>query len=242
MSVLSWNCRGLAATATMSELRELCKFHQPAIIFLMETRAPKERIENLRRRLKFKFCFSVEPRGLAGGLGLLWNDTVEVQIFHFSPNFIHSAVLDKERGIDVDYTFVYGNPNFQQRRNLWDSIEEFQGSRSRAWCCIGDFNELLADYEKDGLRPVHQNRIDLFRAFLNSTGLMDFDLKGCKYTWMGNPRNGISTREKIDRVLANWEWRSFYPHATALALPMISSDHSPIVLHPWPKESSGGGF
>lgn len=71
---------------------------------------------------------------------------------------------------------------------------------------------------------------------------MDFDLKGCKYTWMGNPRNGISTREKIDRVLANWEWRSLYPHATALALPMISSDHSPIVLHPWPKESSGGAF
>lgn len=33
----------------------------------METRAPKERVEKLRRSLKFQLAFCVEPRGLAGG-------------------------------------------------------------------------------------------------------------------------------------------------------------------------------
>lgn len=67
MTILSWNCRRLAAPATMYELRELNKSPQPAIIFLMETRAPKGRICTLRRTLRFQSSFCVEPRGLSGG-------------------------------------------------------------------------------------------------------------------------------------------------------------------------------
>lgn len=121
-------------------------------------------------------------------------------------------------------------------------MASLQQNATRPWSCIGDFNELLAEFEKDALRPVHQNRAELFREFMNGTRLMDFDLKGCKFTWANNPRNGVETREKTDRVLANWPWRVLYPHATALALPMISSDHSPIIFQPWPKESSGNSF
>lgn len=91
MNILSWNCRGLAGLATMNELKELCKFHQPAILFLMETRAPRGRVEKLQRSLKFSSMYYVDPRGLTGGLCLLWNDKVNVQIFHHSPNYIHTT-------------------------------------------------------------------------------------------------------------------------------------------------------
>lgn len=150
MTILSWNCRGLVTAATGSELRELCKHYQPAIVFLMETRAPKERIERLRRSLKFSYCFSVEPIGLARALGLLWNDKVEVQFLQASPNFIHTAVLDKERGFHVDYTFVYGNPNFQQRRNLWDRLVSLQQNATRPWSCIGDSMNCLQSLKRMG--------------------------------------------------------------------------------------------
>lgn len=77
-------------------------------------------------------------------------------------------------------------------------------------------------------------RLSLFRDFINSTGLMDIDLKGNKFTRASNPRDGVVTYQKIDRIMDNWRWRFLYPHDTGVTLPIINSDHSPLVLHPHP--------
>lgn len=69
-----------------------------------------------------------------------------------------------------------------------------------------------------------------FCHFINSASLMDMDLKGYKFTWVSNPRNGFVTREKLDRVLVNWEWRKLFQNASSEALPIISSVDSPILL------------
>ncbi|KAJ1436308.1 Endonuclease/exonuclease/phosphatase superfamily [Sesbania bispinosa] len=84
--------------------------------------------------------------------------------------------------------------------------------------------------------------MELFRLFLNDTGLMDMDLKGCKFTWFSNPRNGFVTKERLDRVLVNWLWRSLYENALLMAIPAISSDHSPLIFWPKPPSSSGKSF
>lgn len=81
-----------------------------------------------------------------------------------------------------------------------------------------------------GLSPQHHYRIDLFWEFLNAAKLMDMNLKGSKFTCMSSPRKGFVTREKIDRVLVNWPWRIDFPRAMASALPIIGSDHAPIVF------------
>lgn len=242
MTTLSWNCRGLAAVSTSSELKDICYEYKPAIVFLMETRAHKNSIERMRRRLNFQHSWCVEPRGTAGGLGLFWTNKVVLQILSSSTNFIHATVQNLEDQTDYDFTFVYGNPTFQQRRFLWNRLRALQSDKRRQWGCVGDFNELLSQQEKDGLRPQHQNRIDLFREFLSSCELMDLDMKGCKFTWTSNPRNGFITREKLDKALVNWSWRQDHPHAMAIALPIISSYHSPIILIPCPKGRSGTQF
>lgn len=69
------------------------------------------------------------------------------------------------------------------------------------WLCMGDFNEMISQEEKEGTRPVDIRRMELFRNFLNVTKLMDTDLKGCNFTWVSNPRDGVITKEKLDRVL-----------------------------------------
>lgn len=65
-------------SATRNELRELKKVYHPAIIFLMETRAPKGRICKLRCALKLQSSFCVDPVGLSGDLCLLWDDSVTI--------------------------------------------------------------------------------------------------------------------------------------------------------------------
>lgn len=143
---------------------------------------------------------------------------------------------------EFDCSFVYGNPIFQQRKGLWSMLLELQMHNGRQWCCIGDFNEILTHYEKDGIRPFDPRRAELFRDFLNLSRLIDMELKGCAYTWISNPRNGIIIREKLDRVLANWSWRHDHPNAIPIALPIVSSTHDPILFLPYPKEKSGVSF
>lgn len=139
------------------------------------------------------------------------------------------------RGILFDCTFVYGHPIFQQHRSLWNVLGEFQLNRDLPWCSIGDYNEMLVHTDKCGVRPFEHGRAALFRDFLNSTGLMELNLKGCRFTWASNSRNGVIVREKLDCALGNWPWRSSFPHAIVTALPIVSSDHSPMIFLPSPK-------
>lgn len=131
---------------------------------------------------------------------------------------------------------------FQHIKGLWSRLLDFQTDKDRLWCCLGDFNEVLSQTDKQGLRPHNERGADLFRNFLNISGLMELDLKGCAFTWISNPRNGVVTKEKLDRVLVNWPWRSEFCNAFVSALPIISSDHSPLVLVTSPKDRSGRSF
>lgn len=101
---------------------------------------------------------------------------------------------------------------------------------------------MLESGEKQGKRLLANNRRELFRDFLNTTGLMDLEFQGCKFTWMSHPRGGSVTREKLDRVVVNYSLRTLFPHALAVALPIISSNHSPIIFHLTPPASSGVDF
>lgn len=242
MMHLNWNCHGMAAAATVRELREFCRSQLPAVVFLMESCAPWERVDHMRRRLKYHDCFSVDPRGQSGGLCLFCTKEVDIQVFQSTPNFIHTAIHFLRGGENYDCTFVYGNPIFHHRKSLWDRLAALQSNVDRAWCCMGDFTEVLSNFEKDGLQPYNASRANLFRDFLNRTGMVDVDFKGCKFTWTSNLREGFVTKEKLDRVIMTWPWRFVFPHALSIALPMVSSDHSPFIVQTCPKNKSGTTF
>lgn len=147
-----------------------------------------------------------------------WNDYYEILILSNNLNFIYVNAKERRFGLVFDMTFVYDNPITPDRRTLWPKLLSLKPLHNGPWCCIGDFNEMVHSMEKDGLRLVEQGRLDRFRDFFNDSELMDLELQGCNYTWVSNPRNGFVTREKIDRVLANWSWRQMFPHALAIAL------------------------
>ncbi|KAJ1394661.1 Endonuclease/exonuclease/phosphatase superfamily [Sesbania bispinosa] len=242
MKIISWNCRGVAATATVSELRELSSKHRPTIVFLMETRAKEGKLNRLKRLTKLQHLFCVEPDGLSGGLALFWDNSVEVEIISSTTNIIHAAITDKDSAHYWETSFVYGNPIPSHRRSLWNDLAHYHFHRKMPSTLLGDFNEMLHPHEKDGLRPCNSGMMQLFRDFVNHMGLMDLELKGNRFTRFSNPRRGIVIKENLDRVLVNWAWRDIFPHAIATALPAISSDHSPIVLDFDPQESSGTQF
>ncbi|RYR29497.1 hypothetical protein Ahy_B01g053905 [Arachis hypogaea] len=90
-----------------------------------------------------------------------------------------------------------------------------------------------------GLHPKPRGQLEEFRKFLN---VMVLDLKGNKFTWFSNPRNGFITKERIDRVLVNWQWRKKFQHAVLEVLPAISSDHCPLMLTTSPRNKTNTHF
>src|ERR1044072_7911476 len=155
---------------------------------------------------------------------------MEVEILDSNQNFIHTHIEDKINEQAWFCTFVYANPNFSQRRHLWSRLLTLYTSLNAPWCLCGDFNEVLSQFEKDGIRPQQRIRLDLVRDFLDDAELVDLELKGNRFTWISNPRQGHYTRERLDRVLVNWGWRNLYPNAMGTALPIVNSDHAPVSL------------
>lgn len=90
---------------------------------------------------------------------------------------------------------------------------------------------MLAHYEKNGLQPHNVRGAELFRDFLNIYGLMELDLKGCAFTWVSNPRNGMVVQEKLDRVIVNWPWRAEFCNAYVSTLPIKLGSLSLGLMH-----------
>lgn len=51
-------------------LKDVVRLHHPDVLFLSETKAGKRRIDKLKGALNYRNCFSVDSKGLSGGLCL----------------------------------------------------------------------------------------------------------------------------------------------------------------------------
>ncbi|KAJ1386879.1 Endonuclease/exonuclease/phosphatase superfamily [Sesbania bispinosa] len=234
--------RGLRAASTIRDLRDLCKVYKPALLFLSETKAKASQVKEISRKLQFQNSFVVDSVGRSGGLCLLWNNSLEVEVLNSCQNYIHAYVTLKKDGSLWVSNFVYGNPRARERRDFWSQLSRLHSIWSIPWCCLGDFNEVLSQSDKDGLHPINTRSSKLFNQFMEEEGLMDLDIKGCIFTWHSNPRDGFVTRERLDRILVNFSFRVVFPHALALAFPSISSDHSPLIFWPELDIRSGSAF
>lgn len=212
--------------STVRALREMISQYSPSILFLCETKAKGRKVKNLCNLLSFDHVFTVDPVGRSGGLTLFWKDYVNLSILQSCKNFIHSKVAMNDMNVCWYLTVVYGDTDPSGRSYVWDSISNLHVPNNVAWGCIEDFNEILYQYEKEGMRPHSSVLIENFRTFLDENSLADVELKGCSFTWSNNRIEGY-VREQIDRLLVNGDWRMVFPDASLTALPAISSDHSP---------------
>lgn len=88
------------------------------------------------------------------------------------------------------------------------------------WMITGDSNEVADTQEKRGRRPTNRTRCNRFVEMINNCQLMDLGFEGSRFTWQ-NSRSGLATiRERLDRSMANNEWRT---------IPHTHSDHHPIL-------------
>jgi len=230
MNLLSWNCRELGNLRTVQNLHQLVKDKKPDVVFLMETICTTKFMEGLRVQLGFSGLFVVDPVGRSGGLALLWKDTVNIEIFNFSRHHINDVVHEGDDNFRWKLTGLYGQPDTAGRGETWALLSHLKSFQPTPWLCVGDFNEILDQSERDGAVLRQESLTEHFWDTLEFCGLCDLGYVELRFTWCNNRSGDFFTRERLDRAVANQEWCSRFLHVIVSVLAAVNSDHHPILV------------
>ncbi|XP_059429221.1 uncharacterized protein LOC132163036 [Corylus avellana] len=230
MSLISWNCRGLGNPQAVRDLCQLTKEKKPIILFLMETKCRKNKMEVVRVKLGFEGMFVVDPIGRSGGLALLWKDISLLEIQNFSRRHINAIVKEEGTGYSWKLTGFYGHPEWQKRHESWALLRHLRSYNPIPWLCVGDFNEITSQSEKYGEVPRKESQMAQFREALEDCHLGDLGFTGSKFTWTNCRQDGGFIKERLDRAAANSGWYHKFKRVDVKILAARTSDHKPIFI------------
>ena len=92
MSLISWNCRGLENSWTVKALQKVIQREEPILVFLMETKLNKEKVEKVHDQCNFRFSWVVSSVGKSGGLAPFWKEGILVEVLDFDQTYIDTVV------------------------------------------------------------------------------------------------------------------------------------------------------
>ncbi|KAA3490114.1 reverse transcriptase [Gossypium australe] len=230
MKSLSWNVRGLGSPRAVRRLRHLIKQQNPRMVFLMETKLDKKRMEMARKSCGLVNGIEIEAEWTRGGLCLAWKDDIEVTLKIFSK--WHIDVLVKEDGIQEEWQFtgLYGSPYLRDQNLVWNLLRRLNQECNYPWLVAGDFNEIMYSFEKSGGLPRDQRRMEVFRDILEECQLMDIGYSGVWYTWERGNLPETNIRERLDRGVANGKWINLFPLGSIQHIPYSTPNHCPLLI------------
>ncbi|KAL4308850.1 hypothetical protein GQ457_01G020550 [Hibiscus cannabinus] len=208
MKILCWNCQGLGQTSAVQVLKSIVFQNAPDVIFLCETRLNKLLCERLRISLNMVNCFSVDSSLSCSGLAILWNNIVSVDLLSYSAHHIDTIIHFDV--FNFHFSELHGYADTNHKYKTWQLIDQQQNSSSLPWLLGGDFNEILADNEKQGGPHRARSQIDNFCNCLSNNNLFYCRPKKGWFTWTRSGPNTRTIFERLDRFIATPDWFQFF--------------------------------
>ena len=231
LNILTWNCRGVLNPCFWKGLTDILKINSPEILILTETRLGGSRATELASSFPFDGFLCTNTIGFTGGIWILWkSDAVEVELLCATEQEIHVSV--KVRGSNSLWLLsaIYASSRRSERRILWENLKIIADHHNLPWVMLGDFNDILNTEEKWGGNSPSNSRMSEFRNCINACNMIDLGLSGPKFTWSNCHDINSLIMERLDRALANPNWRILFPEASVSHLTRTHSDHCPILL------------
>ena len=200
------------------------------ISFLMEAKLVISKLDGIKEDFKRTQGLVVPSKGWSGGLALLWKEDLKVDVQSYSDSHIDAIVGQGDDGQEWRLTGFYDNPETSKKEESWLLLKRLSRLNSMPWVCLGDFNELMNDGEKEGgsARPVRQ--MEIFCKVINSCNLCNFGYIGQDYSWSRRLGSRGWVRERLDRALVSTNWAASFPQMQLHHKLKSSSDHCVLIL------------
>ncbi|KAL1175985.1 hypothetical protein V6Z11_A04G127600, partial [Gossypium hirsutum] len=176
---------GCASNKFPRIFREYNREHSPAILSLLETRVSGSKADNIIAKLGLLNSHRVEAVGFSGGIWIGWKSSIHLEIIFNHPQFILTRIRPSGSSNHVFISFVYGSPNKQKRKELWNSLNSSIPLGNYPWAAIGDSNAM-----------TKSRRCPFFGNFVDNAKLYDLGFRGPPFTWY----RGLLF-ERLDRAL-----------------------------------------
>ncbi|XP_057246683.1 uncharacterized protein LOC130589440 [Beta vulgaris subsp. vulgaris] len=229
VKILVWNVQGVGNK--IPTIRELIRINNPTVLVLVETHLSGEQAQKVCDKIGFSGNLRVEAQGFSGGIWLFWRKEV-VTVTSFGSHSQHLTVEIKKIG-DTPWLFsaIYASPDTVLRRQLWEELEKIKNSYSGPWLLAGDFNETISMNERNGVGGSEmERRCRNFANWIDNVNLIDLGAAGPQHTWFRGSSPDTFKSARLDRCLANEDWRLKFSEAAVRNLPKSCSDHCPILM------------
>ncbi|XP_031119046.1 uncharacterized protein LOC116022462 [Ipomoea triloba] len=243
MICIIWNCQGAASKTFRRTLKHFCRLYSPDLVCLLEPKVSGDQANRICISFGFEEWIRVEAVGFSGGIWVFWNRPLEIQIMKTHPQFINLQITDGNSPPWV-LSIVYGSPNQSLRRKLFSELNSIDFRPQTCWLACGDFNSVISTEEVSNTSCFNSSRCFDFRNWIFREGLIDMGFVGTKFTWMRGIDSSTFKGARLDRALSNANWKTRFPQAIVEHLPMINSDHSPLLVscNPTPEVSGTRPF
>ena len=158
MNLLAWNYLGMGGSLgspKMLHLHRLIYSTKAQVIFVSETRNSKLSKTDLINRFNVNNNHVVHANGLLGGLWLLLNYDVDVEVLESSPNFLFCMCDHKFLHKRFGLVCVYGGPHHQITDLSWRQVQNiFTKYQNMPIICMVDLYNIMDVKEKLGPRPA----------------------------------------------------------------------------------------
>lgn len=129
------------------------------------------------------------------------------------------------------FSAIYASPDSSLRKDLWKELEAIKANYSGSWLLAGDFNETMTMNERNGVNNSEMiRRCREFSQWVNDNDLIDLGCSAPEHTWFRGNSPETFKSARLDRGLANEEWRMRFGEGAVRNLPKAASDHCPIII------------
>ncbi|KAK3229975.1 hypothetical protein Dsin_001856 [Dipteronia sinensis] len=205
INLACWNTRGLNSTPKQSEVRKLVLDHNISLVCLIETRVRINK-KTLVANSVFKDWDMIDNYN-SHSLGRIWVGwdprILNITKIRETDQIIHCDACILDINDQFRISFVYGSNDDRLRKALWQSMCSSQ--HSSPWIMLGNFNVFRSVGESIGDRSRILGAMEEFNDCLQSLELDDLRFLGFLHTWCNKRSNGCISK-KLDRVLVNNDW------------------------------------
>ncbi|XP_019172990.1 PREDICTED: uncharacterized protein LOC109168419 [Ipomoea nil] len=229
MNIVSWNCQGAASSGFRRALHMLVRKHEVDVVGLLEPRISGNSADKACKSFGFENWIRVEAVGFSGGIWILWNDGVRVEIVATNPQYILTRIGKNNKNFGI-VSFVYGSPSSCYRKKLWEGLSTDNFHMHEGWLAVGDFNAVTCMEDVSNQQNFSNHRCVGMNEWIFKEGLIDMGFVGPRFTWTRGRESTTFTGARLDQALCNLDWITQHPGTKVSHITRVCSDHSPLLI------------